>query len=264
MIRAICPACRRSFEEPHSHGRRKQDARSSRPTPRPPRLPARPRPTCWSAPSRPKAHACPAQCQAGQTRQDQRQGAVGRVHRRCLDHATSTRSSSASTSDSRNRAKSRQFTSDMDIFAEVIENGERTGLLGYREDLWKKSTGMDKRLVFKLFNETLNWRATMDLMIGPQPAAHARRARPAGHVLLHQRRRPRQHGLSRALGAQVAAACPRTSRSSCWRMASRSSSACDATSSISAATIRSTTTTTSRSARSTARCSPSAASGRDE
>jgi hypothetical protein len=67
---------------------------------------------------------------------------------------------------SRNKAKSRQFTSDMDIFAEIIENGERTGLIGYREDLWKKSTGMDKRLVFKLFNESLNWRATMDLMIG--------------------------------------------------------------------------------------------------
>ena len=66
----------------------------------------------------------------------------------------------------RNKAKSRQFTSDMDIFAEVIENGERTGLLGYREDLWKQNTGMDKRLVFKLFNESLNWRATMDLMIG--------------------------------------------------------------------------------------------------
>ena len=67
---------------------------------------------------------------------------------------------------SRNRAKSRQFTTDMDIFAEVIEKGERTGLLGYREDLWQKNTGMDKRLVFKLFNETVNWRATMDLMIG--------------------------------------------------------------------------------------------------
>ena len=67
---------------------------------------------------------------------------------------------------SRNRAKSRQFTSDMDIFAEVTENGERTGLLGYREDLWGKNAGMDKRLVMKLFNETLNWRATMDLMIG--------------------------------------------------------------------------------------------------
>ena len=67
---------------------------------------------------------------------------------------------------SRNRAKSRQFTTDMDIFAEIIENGERTGLLGYREDLWRKNAGMDKRLVFKLFNETVNWRATMDLMIG--------------------------------------------------------------------------------------------------
>ena len=67
---------------------------------------------------------------------------------------------------SRNRAKSRQFTTDMDIFAEIIENGERTGLLGYREDLWHKNAGMDKRLVFKLFNETVNWRATMDLMIG--------------------------------------------------------------------------------------------------
>src|SRR5262245_33318824 len=67
---------------------------------------------------------------------------------------------------SRNRAKSRQFTTDMDIYAEVKENGERTGLLGYREDLWRKNTGMDKRLVMKLFNETLNWRATMDLMIG--------------------------------------------------------------------------------------------------
>jgi hypothetical protein len=66
---------------------------------------------------------------------------------------------------SRNKAKSRQFTSDMDIFAEVIEDGERTGLLGFREDLWKKNAGMDKRLVFKLFNESLNWRATMDLML---------------------------------------------------------------------------------------------------
>ena len=67
---------------------------------------------------------------------------------------------------SRNRAKSRQFSSDMDIFAEVLEKGERTGLLGYREDLWKKSTGMDKRLVFKLFSDSLNWRSTMDLMLG--------------------------------------------------------------------------------------------------
>ena len=67
---------------------------------------------------------------------------------------------------SRNQAKSRQFTSDMDIFSEVIEHGERTRVLGYRNDLWRKNAGMDRRLVLKLFNETLNWRASMDLMIG--------------------------------------------------------------------------------------------------
>lgn len=66
----------------------------------------------------------------------------------------------------RNRAKSRQFTSDMDIFGEIIENGERTGLFGYREDAWKKGEGMKKRLVFRLFTDKLNWRATMDLMVG--------------------------------------------------------------------------------------------------
>ncbi|MEQ1697798.1 MAG: hypothetical protein ABL901_18355 [Hyphomicrobiaceae bacterium] len=67
----------------------------------------------------------------------------------------------------RNRAKSRQFTTDMDIFAEVTENGQTTGLLGYREELWKKpANSMDKRLVVKLFSADLNWRATMDLMVG--------------------------------------------------------------------------------------------------
>jgi len=68
---------------------------------------------------------------------------------------------------SRNRAKSRQFTTDMDIIAEITEGGNRTGLLGYREELWKKSVdSMDKRLVVKLFTGDLGWRATMDLMIG--------------------------------------------------------------------------------------------------
>src|SRR6185437_8006334 len=66
----------------------------------------------------------------------------------------------------RNRGKSRQFTTDMDIFAEVVENGERTGVLGYRKELWKDASGMDKRLVFKLFSETLNWKASMDMMLG--------------------------------------------------------------------------------------------------
>jgi len=66
---------------------------------------------------------------------------------------------------SRNRAKSRQFTADMDVFAEVKENGQRTGLLAYREQLWTRQEGFERRLVFKLFGEKLNWRATMDLML---------------------------------------------------------------------------------------------------
>lgn len=66
----------------------------------------------------------------------------------------------------RNKGKSRQFTSDMDIFAEITEKGERTGVLGYRKDIWRDASGMDKRLVFKLFSETLNWRASMDMMLG--------------------------------------------------------------------------------------------------
>ena len=97
---------------------------------------------------------------------------------------------------SRNRAKSRQFTSDMDIFAEVIEKGERTGLLGYREDLWRKNTGMDKRLVFKLFNETRQLARHHGPDDRPQPAADTGGARAASDVLLHQCRRSRQHGLS--------------------------------------------------------------------
>ena len=66
---------------------------------------------------------------------------------------------------SRNKAKSRQFTSDMDIYCEINEGGERTGLIGFRQELWTKQSGFDKRLVFKLFGEKLNWRATMDMML---------------------------------------------------------------------------------------------------
>ena len=67
---------------------------------------------------------------------------------------------------SRYQAKSRQFTGDMDIFGEVLENGERVGLLGYRSELWDSKTGMDKRLVIKLFTPAMNWRATLDMMLG--------------------------------------------------------------------------------------------------
>ncbi len=66
---------------------------------------------------------------------------------------------------SRNRAKSRQFTKDMDVFAEVMEDGKRTGVLGWRKDLWEENDKTKQRLVFKLFTDNLNWRATMDLML---------------------------------------------------------------------------------------------------
>ncbi len=67
---------------------------------------------------------------------------------------------------SRHRAKSRQFTQDSDVIGEVKENGERAGLISYREGLWKSENPAEKRLVFKLFTDKMNWRGTMDLLIG--------------------------------------------------------------------------------------------------
>lgn len=67
---------------------------------------------------------------------------------------------------SRHRAKSRQFTQDSDVIGEVKEGGNRAGLISYREGLWKSQNPAEKRLVFKLFTDKMNWRATMDLLIG--------------------------------------------------------------------------------------------------
>lgn len=65
----------------------------------------------------------------------------------------------------RNRSKSHQFTKDMDVYADVIENGKRTGILGWRKQLWRDNDRTRQRLVFKLFTDKLNWQATMDLML---------------------------------------------------------------------------------------------------
>jgi hypothetical protein len=67
---------------------------------------------------------------------------------------------------SRQRAKSRQFSKDADIIGAVKVNGERTGLLTYRQGLWDDAEGMKKRLVVKLFTEEMNWRGTMDMLMG--------------------------------------------------------------------------------------------------
>ena len=107
---------------------------------------------------------------------------------------------------SRNRAKSRQFTTDMDIFAEVIENGERTGLLGYREDLWKKQHRHGQAPGVQAFLRYFELARHHGHDARPQSAADAWRARPADHLLLHQHQRRRFHHLSGALGAQMAAA----------------------------------------------------------
>lgn len=63
-------------------------------------------------------------------------------------------------------AASDQFTKDMEIIGQVKEDGERTGLLGYRKEPWKEGEGMKKRLVIKLFSENMNWHGSLDLMMG--------------------------------------------------------------------------------------------------
>src|SRR3974377_682335 len=67
---------------------------------------------------------------------------------------------------SRHRAKSRQFTQDSGVLGEVLEGGQRTPLITYREGLWKSEKPGEKRLVLKLFTPSMNWRATMEMLVG--------------------------------------------------------------------------------------------------
>lgn len=67
---------------------------------------------------------------------------------------------------SRHRAKSDQFTKDMDVIGQITEDGQRTGIVAYRKGLWQEKEGVKKRLVLKLFSQDMNWRASMELMIG--------------------------------------------------------------------------------------------------
>jgi hypothetical protein len=65
----------------------------------------------------------------------------------------------------RYRAKSRQFTADMDVFGAISQNGERTGLLSYRESLWKTDNPASRRLVIKLFTPAMAWRGSLDFLV---------------------------------------------------------------------------------------------------
>ncbi|MEQ3649498.1 hypothetical protein [Hyphomonas sp.] len=63
-------------------------------------------------------------------------------------------------------AASDQFTKDMEILGQIKENRERTGILAYRKEVWKAEEGMKRRLVLKLFSETMNWRGSVELLMG--------------------------------------------------------------------------------------------------
>jgi hypothetical protein len=67
---------------------------------------------------------------------------------------------------SQHRAKSRQFSQDSDVIGEVLERGERTGVLAYREGAWEGDGKASKRLVVKLFTPSMNWKASLELMTG--------------------------------------------------------------------------------------------------
>lgn len=65
-----------------------------------------------------------------------------------------------------NEAASDQFTKDMEIIGQTVIDGEREALIAYRQELWDEQQDTDRRLVIKLFSETLSWRGTMEMMIG--------------------------------------------------------------------------------------------------
>jgi len=65
-----------------------------------------------------------------------------------------------------NEAASDQFTKDMELYGQTVINGKREALIGYRQELWDASEGFERRLVIKLFSETLSWRGTAEMMLG--------------------------------------------------------------------------------------------------
>ena len=65
-----------------------------------------------------------------------------------------------------NEAASDQFTKDMELYGQTVIDGKREALIGYRQELWDGSEGFDRRLVIKLFSETLRWRGTAEMLLG--------------------------------------------------------------------------------------------------
>ncbi|MEM7327283.1 MAG: hypothetical protein AAF437_01010 [Pseudomonadota bacterium] len=65
-----------------------------------------------------------------------------------------------------NEAASDQFTKDMELYGQTVVDGKREALIGYRQELWDASEGFDRRLVIKLFSESLGWRGSAEMMLG--------------------------------------------------------------------------------------------------
>ena len=65
-----------------------------------------------------------------------------------------------------NEAASDQFTKDMEIFGQTLDGGKREALLAYRKELWDDHKDFDRRLVIKLFSESLSWRGTLEMLVG--------------------------------------------------------------------------------------------------
>ncbi len=63
-------------------------------------------------------------------------------------------------------SKSRQFSKDLDIYGEVKRDGESIGFVGIRENAWKDDELSQRRLILKYFSKTMNWKGTMELMVG--------------------------------------------------------------------------------------------------
>lgn len=68
--------------------------------------------------------------------------------------------------DEQHRAKSRQFSKDMDIIGEY-KDGDRTGYVAYRTNPWdEEKDDLKRKIVIKSFSESMNWKGTLEEMIG--------------------------------------------------------------------------------------------------
>jgi len=65
-----------------------------------------------------------------------------------------------------NEAASDQFTKDMEIYGQTVIDGKREALIAYRKELWDKNKDFDRRLIIKLFSESLSWRGTIEMLVG--------------------------------------------------------------------------------------------------